>query len=290
MLYFLTVNYHSTELLKDLLGSLPRSSAVPYQVAIVNNSPEDGDVEALAGPNVTVLSAGENLGFGCGCNLGLQWIYDRDPAAIVWLVNPDSQLLPETSLDRLLDYCDRYTEISILGTTIYTPDRKIWFAGGSFDPRSGAIAETPVACLQSGEPVACDWVSGCSIVLNLKNFSECPRFDPAFFLYYEDFDFCQRYHQQGHKVAVTAAFGLIHAPSSITNRQPFGKLNHSTFSYLLVLGRYASWRSRLWRLGRVVLVALGLLAIAPGASFGKLYGVARFLGQGFESSRGSSSE
>ncbi|TGG93059.1 MAG: glycosyltransferase family 2 protein [Aphanocapsa feldmannii 277cV] len=277
MLYFLTVNYYSSDLIKDLLKSLPPQKLAPYKVTIVNNSVADKAVNKLADSYVQILTATGNLGFACGCNIGLKWIYKCDPSALVWLVNPDSQLLPEMSLAQLNDYCNFYNHISILGTTIYTSTGKIWFAGGIFESGSGAISETSLVNSQSSAPVVCDWISGCSFLLNLKNFQDCPHFDPAFFLYYEDFDFCQRYRQQGHTVAITAAFSVMHAPSSITNRHRFSKFNHSTFSYLLVLSRYASRQSRVWRLARVILAAVGLLIIEPAAACGKLYGVIRYL-------------
>ncbi|WP_017324305.1 glycosyltransferase [Synechococcus sp. PCC 7336] len=277
LVYFLTVNYHCAALIQRLLKSLPDSSNIAHRVAIVNNSPGDRQLEACAGPTVSILTSATNVGFGRACNLGLQWIFARDPQAIVWLVNPDTRLLPGTHLPAVAEFFERYASISILGTIVYTDSQQVWFAGGSFDAAKGAIAEANLISKDSEHPyVECDWVSGCSLLINLARFDRCPQFDPEFFLYYEDFDFCQRYRQQGHGIAITAQFGLSHAPSSITNRNRFNKLHHSTYSYAIALERYADPLARWGRMLRIGLVALALLPLQPATALGKLYGLGRY--------------
>jgi len=67
----------------------------------------------------------------------LSWIYAQDPQAIVWIVNPDAYLL-KTSVDKVSLFFETYPELSIVGTIIYTPNAKVWFAGG-FVRKTGTI-------------------------------------------------------------------------------------------------------------------------------------------------------
>ncbi|EDX72485.1 hypothetical protein MC7420_3557 [Coleofasciculus chthonoplastes PCC 7420] len=273
MIYLLTVNYYSTQLIEKLIHSIPIHLNISYQIVIVNNSPDDIAVRRLHIKSFQILEANTNLGFGKACNLGLNWIYTQNSDAIVWMINPDTYL-PENTLEKVFTFFQSHPEISILGTLIYTPSGDIWFAGGRFVPQFGAILSTD---LLSSDPEATyipsDWVSGCSLLLNLHHFKTCPQFDPAYFLYYEDFDFCRRYAMQGHRIAITSHLAVIHQPSSITNRNIVQKYKHSTYSYLLTLERYTNKWILLMRFGRLFFHTFILLILKPQTALGKLAGI-----------------
>jgi N-acetylglucosaminyl-diphospho-decaprenol L-rhamnosyltransferase len=322
VIYFITVNYYSSELIAQLIASLPvqrlsqasrtqrRLQSVPqisypsefqstepigavmglaedasceacsYTLLIVNNSPDDVDVHRLSAPHIHVLEAGGNLGFGRGCNLGLAWVYERSPVALVWLINPDACLKCQ-DLEPVSAFFDAHSMVSILGTLVTTFSGDTWFSGGQFYPNSGAVLELNFPIDRHRSHLACDWVSGCSMILNLRNFKGCPTFDPSYFLYYEDFELCYRYHLQGHQVAITHQLEVQHRPSSITNRNAFKKTRHSTYSYLLTLQRFSPRSVLVLRLGRLFLYAIVLLLIRPSLGMGKLRGVLDYLGRSF---------
>ncbi|MEC4818528.1 MAG: glycosyltransferase [Scytonema sp. PMC 1069.18] len=272
MIYFLTINYYSTHLISKLISSLPATNNVEYKTVIINNSPDDNSIYHLRNESVLIFNAANNLGFGNGCNLGLQWIYAQDSQAIVWIINPDAYL-KDNSLEKVFSFFASNPEISILGTIIHTPSGAIWFAGGCFFPATGAIVTQDLLTNTETEYVTCDWVSGCSLIINLQKFDDCPQFNPAYFLYYEDFELCKRYANQGHLVAVTKQFGVLHQPSSITNRYIFRKIKHSTYSYLLTLEKYTNKSIFLLRLIRLIVYAIVLIFVKPQVAFGKFYGV-----------------
>jgi len=277
VIYFLTVNYYSTDWITQLLASIEANVSFSYRFILVNNSPSELSVADLKRETVEIINSPDNLGFGGGCNLGLNWIYDRDPQGIVWLVNPDTTIAPNSS-DRAATFFKDYPEISILGSLVYEPSGKVWFAGGQFQRETGAIVETKT--LKSTKNVAyfpCDWVSGCSLLIHLKNFKNCPQFDPEFFIYYEDFDFCRRYAEKGHAIALSPEVQTIHHPSSIVNRNLYLKYKYSTYSYLLTMQRHASGFVLFVRLMRLLFHAIALLGFKPNVAIGKLEGIANFL-------------
>lgn len=288
MICFLVVNYYSTSLIARLIKSLPAKSNIFYQIVIVNNSPQDLELKkircnwqnsTLRDARIQIIEAKTNLGFGKACNLGLQQIYEQNSEAIVWIINPDTYLLPNT-LEKVPAFFASYPNISILGTLIYTSTNEIWFAGGRFLPERGAILATDLlSCNPDKDYILCDWVSGCSLLINLCHFSSCPQFDPVYFLYYEDFDFCRRYASEGHQIAVTRQLAVVHQPSSITNRNISAKLQHSTYSYLLTLERYTNPLIFSLRFLRLILYSFILLVFKPRAAFGKLIGIYSYLSQ-----------
>ncbi|NER32603.1 MAG: glycosyltransferase family 2 protein [Oscillatoria sp. SIO1A7] len=277
MIYFVTVNYYSTEQIARLLQSIKNTTNIPYQFIVINNSPEDAAIYDLAGDETLIIDAGENLGFGGGCNLGIDWVYKQDPQGIVWLINPDTVI--KDTPDGAVAFFDSYPEVSILGTTVWEPTGKLWFGGGQFLAATGAILEKNLLSENrlTAAYVPCDWVTGCSLLINLRNFQNCPRFDCQYFLYYEDFDFCRRYDREGHLIAVTDRLAVIHYPSSIINRDLYQKYNHSTYSYLLTMQRYASQWVLGWRFARLLGNALLLLLTKPAVARGKLDGLFRYM-------------
>ncbi|MGF1488312.1 MAG: glycosyltransferase [Prochloraceae cyanobacterium] len=277
MIYLLTVNYNSTALIAKLIDSLPESNQKLYRLVIVNNSPKDLALKQLDRSNLEIIEANTNLGFGKACNLGLNWIYDRDPQSLVWIINPDTYLV-ENTLEQIIFFFQTYPEISILGTLIYTPNNDLWFGGGRFIPYLGAIFSTDLFSVSvDRDYLLCDWVSGCSLIINLSKFKSFPQFDPSYFLYYEDFDFCRRYIGEGHKIAISDRFKIFHQPSSITDRNLSSKFKYSTYSYLFTLVRYTNPIVFFVRFLRLFLNSLVLLAIKPNIALAKLTGIVIFL-------------
>ncbi len=246
------------------------------QAVIVNNSPDDVLVHQLESSTVKILEAHDNVGFGCGCNLALRWIHERAPDALVWIINPDAYLLKDPR-EALHHFFQDHPRLSILGTVIKTFDGDIWFAGGRLNAETGSISVDRQ--IKHLEHPCCpsDWVSGCSLILNLKLFSECPRFNPDYFLYYEDVEFCRRYASVGHLIAITQSISIFHEPSSITNRNLFLKIRHSTYSYLLTLETFASRKAFIIRFIRLLLNAFYLIFIQPKAALGKMWGTVLYL-------------
>ena len=269
----MTINYYSVALITRLINSLDQNKLISYKLIIVNNSPQDREIANLQSDRVHIIEAEKNLGFGAGCNLGLDFIYRQNTQAIVWLINPDTYFTCNY-LKKIPEFFSQYPDISILGTTIYTPNDKIWFAGGTFSRQFGVKVSTNLSEAKIGKDYfESDWVSGCSLLLNLKNFDSCPQFDISYFLYYEDFDFCYRYSQMGHKIAVSDRFPVIHESSSITNRNQINKIKHSTYSYLLTLRKYNSPKLFWIRYIRLLAHALIVLPFKPQLALGKIIGI-----------------
>ena len=313
-LYFLTVNYYSSELISRLIKSIESNDTGEYTIVIVNNSPKDTGLDKLSN-NLKIIEAKQNLGFGNACNLGLNWIYDRDPSAVVWLINPDAYFQSICS-DRAKSICEavpyakryhkgtcsrmgiiyplgrdnisfktasfaiafftNYPQVSILGTTIYNSQGVITSAGGTFTPKTAALSEVYSLAELTPDYVKTDWVSGCSLLINLTNFEQCPQFDPRYFLYYEDLDFCLRYGQQGHQIAVTPRLKVIHDTSSITNRHIFKKYQHITYSYLIHIEKYGSLTVFVLTNIRMFLNTFRLIVIKPKQGWGKLVGFCNY--------------
>ena len=276
-LYFLIVNYNSSDLIIRLIKSIVDLNDNQAKIVIINNSPADQGIPALQSHQIMVIEAQKNLGFGKACNLGLDWIYQHHKQAIVWLINPDTYFDPavmQSPIKSAIALLKNHAQISIWGTTVYNSAGEITSAGGTFIPKSAAleiIAYLPESSSQ--DYYATDWVSGCSLLINLANFSEAPQFCDRFFLYYEDLDFCLHYSQQGHQIAVTNLLPVVHETSSITNRNTWQKYRHITQSYLIYIEKYGSLKIFILTNLRMLLNTLRLIIFKPQQGLGKAIGI-----------------
>lgn len=279
MIYFVTVNYYSSELIKSLIASIQKKIASPCELLVVNNSPEETAVYKLSGNNIHIIEAGSNLGFGQGCNLGIRDVWQRDRKGFVWLINPDATL--DLAADQHIQQCFlENPAIAILGTKIRSSDSDIWFAEGTFNPWTGSLKHHN-SSIQSKQNLALtrpvQWVTGCSFIINLDQFQKQPEFDKDYFLYAEDADFCLRYASQGYSIAVTNKALVSHKPSSIIGRDKVSMYKNYTFGRLLLLKKHGTILGLLIYFVYSLVVVILYLPIKSDQSRGRWQGMKQFL-------------
>jgi N-acetylglucosaminyl-diphospho-decaprenol L-rhamnosyltransferase len=266
VVYILTVNYNCSDLVIDLAESILRLNDASLAFVVVDNSPHDPGLDSLTQcSKTTILRPGRNMGFGAGCNIGLDYICSGDPEAIVWLLNPDAKLLPG-ALQEVRRTLERtQPNPGILGTRICDTKGQPWFKHGLFNPWLGSFQDGArssfLADVQKSEYCQqADWASGCSLILNMQILPASTRFDTGIFLYYEDVDLCLRLRNQGHPTFITEGTLVEHAISATTAKYPTSMYRHATFGKLYTLLRH----------GTILSVALNFLylAILPLMSFG----------------------
>jgi N-acetylglucosaminyl-diphospho-decaprenol L-rhamnosyltransferase len=282
--HFITVNYHCSDYIRDLIETTASNGDHDIAFVIVNNSPSDTslrhwlDSAALPIP-VTLLEAGGNLGFGSGCNLGLSHVWRHNAKALAWLINPDARL--NTNAVAYVRECIALDpEIAILGTRIGDLVGNVWFSHGGFDPWLGRLRHQYPDDNCSPDPVRTwptRWISGCSMVFRLASFDHCPQFDPQFFLDYEDADISERYHRKGYRLRVTQAVLVEHQVSAITKRAPRAKYQHATFSKLYFLHRHATPVALVLNLIYFALNPIRFCLSDPAMAQGRWWGLGDYL-------------
>ena len=245
-IYILTVNYYCSELVAEMIESVARQGDENLHFIVVDNSPNDPAIEILARlPKTIILRPGINLGFGGGCNAGLDYLDKNDPTAIVWLLNPDATLISNAINAIRTTLASANPKPAILGTKIRDMNGRPWFTSGKFNRWTGSFSDThrirdeftlqyDILCHRA------DWVSGCSMIFDLSLFKNPPRFDSNIFLYYEDVDICLRTRKEGYPVYVTEASLVEHLISATTSKQPQLTRRFATFSKLYVILRHGT--------------------------------------------------
>jgi len=199
---------------------------IPMEVIVVDNASGDGTVAAArAAGGTKIIERQANGGFAAGCATG------AEAATGQWLLflNPDTVIAPD-AVEALLSCAQEHPGTGIVGGRFVHPDgttdpRSFWgrpspwsaacFALGLSSLLPGSRFFDPEAPQQwSADPAqerAVPVVSGAFMLVRRQLWDTLGGFDPVFFLYGEDADFCLRAAAAGCRPMVTAQAVCQHA-------------------------------------------------------------------------------
>ena len=186
------VTYRTNEkILRDCLNTINKD----VQVLITENSKNFKNKEKFESiyKNVKIITSGSNLGYGGGNNFGIEQVDSR----YALILNPDV-ILDDTFFDNIDEYLEESIDFNIIGVK-YKKNLNHKTSGSfeEFDKRI-KIDRSDDKNKPSLEVV--DWVVGCAMLIDLKNFKNRKIFDENFFLYFEEFDLCRRVKQDNGKI------------------------------------------------------------------------------------------
>jgi GT2 family glycosyltransferase len=269
-LYVILVNWNLKQDTLDCVASLFAAGALPGQVIVVDNGSSDGSVQALRerfGAAVYVVESGQNLGFAGGCNLGLEYAFDRG-AQWIFILNNDTLVDPALFVEwaRAADAGEGYAIISPLILYYNAPER-IWYLGDRLVPASlitYSIGRDQIDRGQFPPLVPVDFVCGCGMFVQRAVFERVGLFDPSFFMYAEEVDFCQRARTVGFRLACATRAKMWHKVSVSADRDRPTTRYLRIRNQILFYRRYARWYQApplfAFTLARLLRIALGDLA------------------------------
>ena len=195
--------------------------STPHAIVVVDNASTDGSAVAVwtRWSTVTVIDAGDNLGFARATNLGIRATASR----CVLLLNPDT-LPPVGAIDRLVGILRSRSDVAVVGPRLVDGDGTLEVSFGSM---ISPVAELWQKCLVRGHggrlPLLTglverrarverrvDWVSGACLLVRRSDAEAAGLLDERFFLYGEDVDFCATIRGLGRDVLYTPAVEVVH--------------------------------------------------------------------------------
>ena len=171
---------------KKMLTDCLKSISKDVKIKIIENSSNFEFKNEITNDfsNVEILCTGENLGYGNGNNYGLK-ATKTDYALIL---NPDL-ICDENFFSNLDQILQINNDFSIIGCQ-YLHD-KIFMPAGFFNPKKNKEFVKKFRSNNISNLEKVEWVTGCSMLINLKKFNNKEIFDENFFLYFEEFDLCK---------------------------------------------------------------------------------------------------
>ncbi|MGD2147201.1 MAG: glycosyltransferase family 2 protein [Anaerolineae bacterium] len=282
------VTYNSAARTRRCLESILASKIVP-NVVVVDNDSQDETVEVVASsyPEATILHSGGNLGFGQACNIGMKHALVAGAKYLLPL-NDDVRLTP-SALTSLLNAAIANPDFGILLPVQITED------GGGVDAKfalelkkhapAQLFADQLVGRLRDVYPVPV--LPGAAMLVKGELVERLGGFDPLFFVYGVEYDYCLRTVISDWKVGFVPGARVHHdravqsrvAPIAIrmhvedfysTSLFILKRLDHSFVYMLLYEAAYAAysvflsfWSRNLRRALGIVVAGLKLLKVLP---------------------------
>lgn len=214
------LNYKTPDLTIRCLDSIAAEVVArgDTEVVVTDNASGDGSPERIGkaiaehgwGAWCSVIANPHNGGFAYGNNAGVRpALSGPDAPEFFHLLNPDTEARG-LAIGPLVDFLERHPEVGIAGSRLEDPDGTPqrtayrFFSvlgelnnGLRFGPVSRLVE--PYVVAPPVPPAACetDWVCGASFMVRRKVFEDVGLMDEAYFLYYEETDFCFRAKQKG---------------------------------------------------------------------------------------------
>jgi len=210
-LALVVVSYQSTDVLTTFLTSLEKSSVVPSQVVIVDNSPEVMKSPlSRTLPSIAVIHRPDNPGYGTAVNIGVNSL----PQDIEWVVicNPDIVVGPHT-LESLLGAARSHSSPGALGPAIFNEDGSLYPSARALPTLGVGIGHALFGIVWPTNPWTTayrgdyrsenvresGWLSGSFQLIRREAFEKVKGFDAGYFMFFEDVDLGWRLGQAGYR-------------------------------------------------------------------------------------------
>jgi GT2 family glycosyltransferase len=255
------LNWNGGEMVCDTIASvLAVDPPIPHVIVVDNASTDGSDGEAERRfPKVTLLRNAANLGFAAGNNVGIRHALEQGADHILVLNN-------DTLLDRpavgvmvaaLLEDPRRGLVVPKIYSHTPGEDRRIWAAGArwrTFPPRvkMRGYGERDVGQYDTPGPV--EYATGCALLVRRETFAVAGLLDESYFMYQEDYAFCDRVRATGLVLWYEPRAVVVHHVSASTGEGSPQKWRYWSQSMVLFYAQH--YRYRPW-----AAVALGLFLV-----------------------------
>ncbi len=204
------------------LHSLRKMTYRPVEILVVDNASEDETAASVRNlfPEVNILQLPENLGAPKASNIGFEHALAQG-ADYVLRLDSDTIVSPGF-LEPLVEKAEEDPTIGVVSPKIYyyDPPDLIWYAGVDAHPRHfGSVNDLNNTrdSEASRQSRVVDYVWGAAMLISREVLEKTKGFDPDFFIYYEEIDFCLRVKAFGKKLWFVPDSYIFHKVGSAAN-------------------------------------------------------------------------
>lgn len=255
------VSFNTVELLGACLHAVYAHSAAAHEVIVVDNDSRDGSAGMVRAryPQVVLIEAGANLGFGAANNLAVA----RARHAHVMLLNSDAMLQSDTA-SALAGYLEQHPDVACVAPRVVLP------GSGAVQPKTFGFHPTPRrvgmqalglnrllprSALFAGvdgahrwdTAMSVGWVSGVCMLMRTRDFIECGGFDQRFFMYCEDVELCMKLAPRG-RIVLLDRHDVIHIGGA-SSRSAASRVRNSVWqqhNLLIIVQDYYGLAAARW--------------------------------------------
>lgn len=204
--FVIIVTYNGMKWINECLESVLNSS-LKAEIIIVDNNSSDETVNNIKTnfPNVKLFNQNQNLGFGKANNIGMSYAL-KNNADYVLLLNQDAKI-NKIAIEELINVSEKNTEFGII-----SPIHLNW---DNTDVEYGFYSRRLFRDFLLGKTLK-DWyaedkfINASCWLLPKKTLETIGGFDPLFFHYGEDVNYCQRVLFHNFKIGVVPEAKVFH--------------------------------------------------------------------------------
>lgn len=232
------VNWNAREHLRRCLASLDGHVGVATrEIIVVDNASSDDSAEMVRRefPQVRLIAAGENLGFGRANNRAFAEARGR----YLFALNPDTIVL-ENACDVLVRFADAHPDAGVVGPKLLNSDgsvqRSCWRGFPSlrtalvdalylwrFAPSLAWVPPNETSA-EGETATVVDHILGAAMLVRAEIYRTVGGMDEGFFLFFEETDWCFRIGRQGWKVYFVPEAEIIHLGQRSVHLDPEGTM------------------------------------------------------------------
>lgn len=203
LISIITINYNSVEVTADLLESILCINYKNIEVIVVDNASKENPTEKLKKvfPAVNIIRSPKNLGFAGGNNLGIK----EAKGDYLFFVNNDT-VFTYNIFDGLLETFQQHKDAGVVSPKFHYYDSPgtIEFAGYNkvnfFSGRNSMIGCKKTDHGQYNEVKSTHYAHGGAMMVSREVIEKVGVMPEVFFLYYEEFDWCEQIKKHGFKI------------------------------------------------------------------------------------------
>jgi GT2 family glycosyltransferase len=256
------VAYNSGEFIRRCLAAV--GSGQGEVVVVDNGSPQgDADVPRDEFPDVRVIPASGNLGFGSAANAGVAATSER----WVLLLNPDAWPIDD-GIDRLVRFAEGRPGLGATGPLLFDADGQaqrstirpplgpvqlaLWAAFPGAATGAYGMWRRATSAVRRGRVRRAEFLQGAVLLVRREAFERVGGFDESFFMYGEDADLCLRLREAGWSVELCPSARFVHVGGGSTGSDPEGMQIELLRSWLRLIAKLKgigqAERARRWLL------------------------------------------
>lgn len=209
MVFFVIVTYNGSKFIEKCLASTLKCD-VEYKVIVVDNCSTDDTVSIIKSkfPEVDLILASENLGFGKANNIGIKKALDHE-AEYIYLLNQDAYLYNGSTREVLGKFSNEIALISPVHFAGTGQELDYGFAQYILPKKAPGL----MSDILKGQPkdiYPCYFVNAAAWIVKREIFEKLGMFHPIFNHYGEDDEFVIRLRKNSYKLCIAPALSIIH--------------------------------------------------------------------------------
>lgn len=199
---------YTTACVESLLASTNQTCAI----YILDNGSTVNEAEQLQkkfNDKIITYRSKQNLGFAGGYNHLILQLLKNHSYDYYLLLNQDTIVTPDC-LHQLSTYLDQHADVAVVGPKVLNADNSIQSVGANVNLYTGKITSRHDD-ITNPEPV--DVIVGNCFMARASAIIQLGLFDPRYFAYYEEADWCVRARQAGFSCVVVPSAVIQHKKS-----------------------------------------------------------------------------